>query len=459
MTAKFSDVVVVLPGLIGSVLERDGKQLWGVSPGGLWGIVAGNNLEQLKLTAAENGDDDLGDGIVATCLVPNIELIPGLWKQGGYGRLGSGLIDRLGLIPGENYFEFPYDWRRDNRVAAKRLAARASDRIKTWREKSGNPDAKLVLVTHSMGGLVGRYFVECLGGWRIVRTMVSFGAPFRGSGNALGYLCNGFTWDVGGVPLFNGTDALRSFDSVHQLLPVYPFVDAGGATLERVAELDLPNLDRSRAIAAAAFHKEIADARTANANDPAYRDHGTKIRPVIGFGQPTCQSAVLDGGLLTPSNYMPGQNLTGDGTVPSVSAIPIGDDEMGAMYLPTTHSALQSRAAGLDHFHGMMTQANVDDPRFRSAGGHIALSVRDANPSTEPVRVAAVPSDYRQTLGGSIERLDAPASNRRITLYPKGDEFVVEVGLAPGLYRVTVEGSDLPAVEDVFLVVDPSEFS
>lgn len=459
MAAKFGDVVVVLPGLIGSVLERDGKQLWGVSPGGLWGILAGNSLEHLKLTAADNGDDDLGDGIVATGLVPNIELIPGLWKQSGYTRMGRGLIDRLGLVPGENYFEFPYDWRRDNRVAARKLAARASDRIKTWREKSGNADSKLVLVTHSMGGLIGRYFVECLGGWRIVRTMVSFGAPFRGSGNALGFLCNGFTWDLGGVPLFNGTDALRSFDSVHQLLPVYPFVDAGGGTFERVTEVDLPNIDRSRAIAAAAFHKEIAEARTANANDTEYRDHGTKVRPIIGFGQPTCQSAVLADGSLTTSNHMPGQNLTGDGTVPSVSAIPIGDDPVGAMYLPTTHSALQSMAAGLDHFHGMMTQANVDDVRFRSAGGHIALSVRDANPSTQPVRVAAVPSDYRQTLDGNIERLDIPSSIREITLYPKGDEFVADVGLAPGLYRVTVEGDDLPTVEDVFLVVDPSEIS
>ncbi|MCJ2105530.1 hypothetical protein MKK70_09080 [Methylobacterium sp. E-041] len=459
MAAGFSDVVVVLPGLIGSVLEKDGKQLWGVSPGGLWGIVAGNNLDQLKLASPDNGDDDLGDGIVATRLVPNVELIPGLWKQGGYGRMGTGLIDRLGLIPGENYFEFPYDWRRDNRVAARKLAEKAPGRLASWREKTGNPDAKIVLVAHSMGGLVGRYFVECLEGWKIVRSIISFGAPFRGSGNALGYLCNGFTWDVGGVPLFNGTDALRSFESVHQLLPVYPFVDVDGTKLERVADVTLPNLDRNRAIAAAAFHREIADAHTANANDPDYRAHGTKVWPIIGFGQPTWQSATLRTGLLMPSYRMPGENLTGDGTVSTVSAIPRDDDALGAMYLPTTHSALQSRAAGLDHFHGIMTQADVNQEKFRSAGGHIGLSVRDAYPSTDPVHVVAVPSDYRQTLGGRIERMDVPEAVKEITLYPKGDEFIVDVVLTPGLYRVTVEGDDLPAVEDVFLVVDPSEIS
>lgn len=459
MAAGFSDVVVVLPGLIGSVLEKDGKQLWGVSPGGLWGVVAGNNLDQLKLTAPDNGDEDLGDGISATGLVPNIEIIPGLWKQGGYGRMGAGLIDRLGLISGQNYFEFHYDWRRDNRVAARKLARIAPLMLDQWRDISGKRDAKIVLVAHSMGGLVGRYFVECLEGWRIVRTIVGFGVPFRGSGNALGYLCNGFTWDVGRVPLFNGTDALRSFDSVHQLLPVYPFVDAGGTTLERVTDLMLPNLDRGRAIAAATFHREIADARKVNASDPEYRAHGTKVRPIIGFGQTTWQSATLRDGLLTPSYLMPGEKLTGDGTVSAISAVPVEDDDSAAMYLPTTHSALQSRPAGLDHLHGIMTNAVVNPGKFRSSGGHIGLSVRDAYPSMEPVRIVAVPSDHKQTLGGRIEKLEAPASVKEITLYPTDREFLVDVALVPGLYRVTVEGDDLPSVEDVFLVVDPSEMS
>ncbi len=57
---------------------------------------------------------------------------------------------------------------------------------------------------------------------RIVRTMVSFGTPYRGSGNAVDFLCNGFVWKVGPVSAFDGTDALRSFDSIYQLLPIYP---------------------------------------------------------------------------------------------------------------------------------------------------------------------------------------------------------------------------------------------
>ena len=50
-----------------------------------------------------------------------------------------------------------------------------------WRRES--PEAKLILVGHSMGGLVARYFLECLEGWRDTRQLVTFGTPYRGSLN------------------------------------------------------------------------------------------------------------------------------------------------------------------------------------------------------------------------------------------------------------------------------------
>ena len=93
---------------------------------------------------------------------------------------------------GQNWFDFPYDWRRDNRVAARHLAERAPAWLHAWRKQSGNKDAKLVLVGHSMGGLVARHYLEVLGGWRDARMLVTFGTPYRGSLNALDFLCNGF---------------------------------------------------------------------------------------------------------------------------------------------------------------------------------------------------------------------------------------------------------------------------
>ncbi|WFU19455.1 hypothetical protein [Bradyrhizobium sp. CB3481] len=125
----------------------------------------------------------------------------------------------------------PYDWRRSNRVSARRLAAIVPTWLNAWREKSGNSEAKVVFVVHSMGGLVARHYVECLKGWKMTTTILSFGTPYKGSGNALGFLCNGFAWKIGPVKAFDGTDVLRSFDSVYQLLPTYPFVKEPGQGL------------------------------------------------------------------------------------------------------------------------------------------------------------------------------------------------------------------------------------
>jgi pimeloyl-ACP methyl ester carboxylesterase len=359
---RFSDVVVLLPGLIGSVLCKDGKPLWGTSPGALWGTVAGENLEKLRLTGADDGQEDLADGIVPTGLVPNPELVPGLWKQGGYSILSQALVDRLGLVRGKNYFEFPYDWRRDNRVTAKRLAKDASAWLSAWRSRSGNADAKLVLIAHSMGGLIGRYFVECLEGWKSVRTLVSFGTPYRGSGNALDFLCNGFKWKAGPLSIFDGTAALRSFDSVYQSLPAYGFVGNGAAPPVRVSDLSLPNLDPDRAARAMEFHDAMTRARVTHADNEDYAASGTKIRPVVGISQPTWQSAVLAEGKLTLSRSRDGKELGGDGTVSRVAAIPFDDDGGTATYVATTHSALQSVAAALDQVQGIATGRRSTSP-------------------------------------------------------------------------------------------------
>ncbi|MFC5508367.1 hypothetical protein [Bosea massiliensis] len=162
MTHRFPDVVVLLPGLIGSGLAKDGKPIWGTSPGALWSVVAGGALKQLMLTGADNGDDDIGDGIVATGLISNPELIPGLWKQGGYTRLSQSIVESLDLARNENFFEFPYDWRRDNRVSARKLARLAETWLARWREKSGNKEAKLDTRKNPpiSGALMGS--VQCL---------------------------------------------------------------------------------------------------------------------------------------------------------------------------------------------------------------------------------------------------------------------------------------------------------
>lgn len=51
-------------------------------------------------------------------------------------------------------------------------------------------DAKLILVGHSMGGIVARCFLEALEGWKDTLAQITFGTPHRGSINALDTLVN-----------------------------------------------------------------------------------------------------------------------------------------------------------------------------------------------------------------------------------------------------------------------------
>jgi hypothetical protein len=107
MVMHFPDLVIVLPGISGSVLAKDGKEIWGTSSGAIWRAVssAGDSIKALALTVPDDPSvDDLGDGISATRLVQDLHIIPGLWKIDGYSGMIARLQSALGLEVGRNLF-------------------------------------------------------------------------------------------------------------------------------------------------------------------------------------------------------------------------------------------------------------------------------------------------------------------------------------------------------------------
>ena len=217
----FKDVVVILPGISGSALAKNGTEVWGTAVDTIARAIAtrGDSIRSLALGAPDDPNiDDLGDGVEATHLIPDVHMIPGLWKIDGYSGLRARLQTALELELNRNLFDFPYDWRRDNRVSGRKLQCLCHSWLQNWRETSGNSDAKLVLVGHSMGGLVARYFLEVLGGWKDTRALITFGTPYRGSLNAVGYLANGYAKSIGPLDI-DLSETLRSFTAVYQLLP------------------------------------------------------------------------------------------------------------------------------------------------------------------------------------------------------------------------------------------------
>jgi len=126
--------------------------------------MLGHSMGDLRLGSDPPERDDLGDGVVATRLVPDVHVIPGLWGIDGYSAISAMIVGTFDVVPGRTFLPIPYDWRRDNRVAARRLAAIALPTLHERRKD--NPDAKLILIGHSMGGLVAGYFLECMEGWK-----------------------------------------------------------------------------------------------------------------------------------------------------------------------------------------------------------------------------------------------------------------------------------------------------
>ena len=442
------DVIVLLPGILGSVLERDGKEVWAPSPGAigraLWKL--GRNLNDLALGDDDWTRDDLGDGVTATRLMPDVHIIPGLWGIDGYSGISSMIRSTFDVADDVNYFEFPYDWRRDNRVAARALKE-LTDRALHQRRKEV-PDAKLVLVGHSMGGIVSRYFLECLDGWQDTRALITFGTPYRGSMNAVDFLANGFVKKVGPLKLVDLTTLLHSLTSVYQLLPRYPSIDLGdGKGYVRPSELgdQIKGLDASRAAAALAFHHAI-DHGAAVHEFGAYAIHS-----IVGLAQDTKQSARLDNGrLLLEEKGFDGENRKGDGTVPRVSATPIEADDVGGyqpMYSSDKHGSLQNDAAVRTQLIGILTERSTaafrgEEEYDKSKG--IPVDLPELISVGEPIDLRAGPGRSGLTLGVDVVDLATGQSvyATPILLGRDGDGF--HTGVVPPLpsgdYRVRVAG-------------------
>jgi hypothetical protein len=251
-------------------------------------------------------------------------------------------------------------------------------RLKRWREASGAEDAKVILLAHSMGGLISRYYLEVLEGWRDCRALFTFGTPYRGSLKAVNFLANGYK-----MLFLDLTEVLRSFTSIYQLLPIYQMVKIGEDYL-RIAEADnLPHIVKARALDALAFHREIEVAVNKYLNDETYRNSFT-IVPIAGIQQPTLQSAELINGQLTVSEKLPKvlQNrpdlADGDGTVPQVSAIPIElSSSFNNTFIAECHGSLQNQSQILEDLRNRLELSQFNLATVRATQTAISLALED----------------------------------------------------------------------------------
>jgi pimeloyl-ACP methyl ester carboxylesterase len=465
--AVFKDLVVVIPGVLGSrLIRREGgtsRTVWDLSLRGLAGSLESLLTGDLALSQTDEPPDD---GVEATELL-TFQLLPGLIGVDDYSQLILALKsvapDPLQLLA------FPYDWRGSNRHAAERLSSRALDALNRWKIFSGSDDAKLWLVCHSMGGLVARYFCEHLDGARHTRAVVTFGTPHRGAAKALNVLANGLRYG----PL-NLSHVVRSLPAVYELLPIYPLirVDDGSEALQmhRVADfyaldgltgadlaarMNLPTLngiDRTMLRRALQFHAAIrlpAEARYRVGVPAPYEQ-----RVFFNRRQPTMSSARLVGSTLTMQDSYPEssahgvfeRNHFGDGTVPAFSAMPIEwDDSVNAVALTERHGAIQCAQAGRETLLNWMQPVAVGGKKGFYQNESLAVSL------TSPPAVA-VGSPFTLTLAAplrtaltlSIEPVDGGNRKKKSLVLEAGNvpqhfEFRLN---SPGAWRVSALPDD-----------------
>lgn len=197
--AKTPLPIIFIPGIAGSELYSGSNIVWPIAPLG--------SRTDLALNA---------DG---TPFFNNTHVIVGDVLRGTAYNFYGGMIDFLkenGYQEKKNLFLFPYDWRMDNANHIPDL----DKLVNQARVQSGSE--KVILLAHSMGGLIGRAYVQQHPDK--VDSLITMGTPWWGAPKVFYGLLNGYDFDNPSVNTKLMKVLAQNWTSAYQLLPRVPFV-------------------------------------------------------------------------------------------------------------------------------------------------------------------------------------------------------------------------------------------
>jgi pimeloyl-ACP methyl ester carboxylesterase len=176
--------IIYVPGFMGSTLICGDREVW---------------VKQLDLSGLRLAGDGVTD---AGCGSPvEVGEVLGRVQLGPIGSpIYEGALKYLGELvekedKGRQVIPFAYDWRKSPNLAALKLEAL----VQSFTQKDG----KVVIVAHSMGGLVTRRLLDRPGMTGKVARAVTIGTPYLGSPKALFPLAAGIS-----TPALDPLDAL-----------------------------------------------------------------------------------------------------------------------------------------------------------------------------------------------------------------------------------------------------------
>lgn len=276
--------VILIPGLMGSrINDANGNELW---PGGIGKLLFSSygdlalDIDPATLAVRTRGETASGitDRIAGRAFYASI--IETLQDAAGYQLTRPGQKPE----PGKRYlYVLSYDWRLDNVESA-----RALDRlIEQIRIDFGQPDLKVDIVAHSMGGLIARYYLrygsqDVLGGNDFplnyrgegrVRRVALLGTPNLGSVESLHSFIAGRRLALGKVK----TENLATFPSLFQLFP-HPLNDWIIADTGMVLDRDVFDIDLWRRFEWAIFDQSARARIRERVGDPAAAEAELQLR-------------------------------------------------------------------------------------------------------------------------------------------------------------------------------------
>ena len=448
------DAVVVIPGIMGSELvdEASGDTVWGLKPAVLAKAWISNQVKVLHVTEPElQGERRLRP----TRLLRVPAWAPFLKATEPYHKLldtaATNVIDPRAAI------EFPYDWRLSITYNAAELVKHCEKHLQAWRavvkdNRYCDPnDVRLVLIAHSMGGLIARLASAAPEMVGEVRDIVTLGTPYFGAVKAVQMLATG---EGAPVPARAAQQLALTCPGVYDLLPRYACLEeVNGPRQLTVADLVDMTSGRHASLTDDAI-RELAGESEVRWRQLRLMSSDTAVNPepkaLVGSDQPTLQGVALKAGEVTFTTTLGGADDGGDSTVYRKSAHPLG---VTAFPLPQSHGALTKADEALRFVKDKLLERDTGLPlALRPVGAEIPDVVDAGAPVS--VRVTGVEEDPG---GVSVESTDV-TTNQSYT-WPEWDREGADVrysyeGLPPGLHRISVQYGGYSAVTDILLAVE-----
>jgi hypothetical protein len=346
---------------------------------------------------------------------------------------------------------FPYDWRLSNRYNARRLLDQAKRRLREWQRDGGGPDARLQLVCHSMGGLIGWYFLYALDGQDMTRRAYMLGTPFSGSVKAVRVLTGQLLPPRAAGLGERLRDIAETFPSIAELLPAYACVTEPGSTdnaaATSLAARRLPGLSERAVQDSIDFHTEVTKKEAASPH--------RLMHVFAGSGQPTEQAVEIDGQELRFTHRQRGVDFAGDGTVPRFSSVPPHwAHDADAMFFPAKHVGLPSHKHLLEQLTHKINATPLGAALTPERPLSLHLPLVALAGDTVPLQVRA--DSPHLVLHAHLNTADGTQHGGPVPLLPDGaGTYTADLALPPGTWHVvvrTTKESPPSTVEDLIVV-------